>query len=201
MVFFKCRDQGAVFFIFLLVATFAPTFFGFNGLPANAKVSAISFACSSVSGIPATIVVTRDGKHVPVIRWTSSVFNDAGWSPERRCQEVSARFDSFLKEGRLNYITTGRINGLPVICTARNNGAPCDGLLYTLKPGQNPTTALRNLLEIRVKARSPLNESSGSRLYVSLDDLVNKRSAGSVMPTDLAPSQAPKSRTINTDLF
>ena len=65
-------------------------------------------------GVPATSVVTNDGKRVPVIRWTSHVFNDAGWSPQRRCQEVSGRFDTYLKQGRLAYITTGRINGLPV---------------------------------------------------------------------------------------
>lgn len=144
--------------------------------PASAGVSARSFVCASAVGAPATNVVTADGRQVPVIRWTSSTFSDAGWSQQRRCQEVSARFDGYLKQGRLSYITTGRMNGLPVICTAASNGGACDGLLYTLKPGQDATSTLKNLLEIRVKARGPLNESN-SRLWVSLDELLTNAQA------------------------
>lgn len=140
--------------------------------PASAGVTARSFVCGSAAGAPATNVVTADGRQVPVIRWTSTTFNDAGWSQERRCQEVSSRFDTFLKQGRLAYITTGRINGLPVICTAVSNGGACDGLLYTLKPDQDATATLKSLLEIRVKARGPLNETN-ERLYVSLPELLN----------------------------
>lgn len=144
--------------------------------PVEAGVSARGFMCGSASGSPATNVVTGDGRQVPVIRWTSSVFTDAGWSQQRRCQEVSERFDGFLKQGRLSYITTGRMNGQPVICTARNNGSACDGLLFTLKPGQDATATLKNLLEIRVKARGPLNETT-SRMYVSLDELLSTAQA------------------------
>ena len=64
------------------------------------------------------------------------------------------------------------MNRLPVICTAASDGGACDGLLYTLKPGQNATATLLSLLEIRVKARGPLNETT-SRLYVSLDQLMS----------------------------
>ncbi|MCP9909900.1 COP23 domain-containing protein [Cyanobium sp. BA20m-p-22] len=160
--------------------------------PAEAGVSARSFLCGSSSGAPATNVMTGDGRQVPVIRWTSSVFNDAGWSQQRRCQEVSSRFDSFLKQGRLSYITTGRMNGQPVICTARNKGGACDGLLFTLKPGQDATSTLKNLLEIRVKARGPLNETN-SRLYVSLDELLStaqaNASSGAAPVSSPAPAQ------------
>ena len=147
-----------------------------SAVSAVAAPAARSFVCSTAAGVPATSVVTADGRQVPVIRWTSSMFTDAGWSQERRCQEVSARFDGFLKQGRLAYITTGRMNGLPVICPAASNGGACDGLLYTLKPGQDATSTLRNLLEIRVKARGPLNETT-PRLYVSLDELLSTAQA------------------------
>ena len=156
--------------------------------PASAGVAAASFVCTTGAGVPATSVVTNDGKRVPVIRWTSNVFNDAGWSPQRRCQEVSGRFDTYLKQGRLAYITTGLINGLPVICTARSNGGACDGLLYTLKPGQDATATLRSLLDLRVKARGPLNETS-ARLYVGLDELLSTaqaNAAGAMAPATTA---------------
>ena len=154
---------------------------------AAAAPAAQSFFCGTAAGAPATTVVTADGRQVPVIRWTSAVFNDAGWSQQRRCQEVSARFDGLLKQGRLTYITTGRMNGLPVICTAASRGGACDGLLYTLKPGQDATSTLRNLLEIRVKARGPLNETT-SRLYVGLDELVSTAEANAANPAPAAPT-------------
>ena len=160
---------------------------------AEAGTAARSFVCSSAAGAPATNVVTADGRQVPVIRWTSSVFTDAGWNQQRRCQEVSSRFDTFLKQGRLAYITTGRMNGLPVICTAASNDGACDGLLYTLKPGQDATATLKNLLEIRVKARGPLNETN-SRLYVSLDELMSTAQANApgagVAPQGRTPAQS-----------
>lgn len=160
-----------------------------SSLPASAGVSARSFVCGRAAGAPATNAVTADDQQVPVIRWTSSVFNDAGWNQQRRCQEVSSRFDGFLKQGRLAYITTGRMNGQPVICTAASRGGACDGLLFTLKPGQDATATLKNLLEIRVKARGPLNETN-SRLYVSLDELLTTAQANAGIGTAPAPAKS-----------
>ena len=69
-------------------------------------------------------------------------------------------------------LTSGRINGMPVICAAMARGAGCanDGLLYTLKPGQNAGETLRKLLLVRVKSVGPLTETS-QRLYVSMEEL------------------------------
>lgn len=157
----------------------------------DAGTAARGFTCGTAAGVPATSAVTSSGKQIPVIRWTSSTFNDAGWSQQRRCEEVSARFDSFHKQGRLTYITTGRMNGLPVICTAPSKGSGCDGLLYTLKPGQDATATLKNLLEIRVKARGPLNETT-SRLYVSLDELLSTAQANAGSGAAPVHSPAPE---------
>jgi hypothetical protein len=80
-----------------------------------------------------------------------------------------------------------------VICTAPKEGAGCDGLLYTLKPGQNATTTLRNLLDVRLKVRDPLYESNG-RLYVKLEDLLDtpQNATGGTVPmgSSVTPSSA-----------
>lgn len=143
-------------------------------IPAKSQAveSGSRFVCGRSQGVPSTIAIKSDGSKVPIIRWTSTTFASAGWSHERRCQVVSNRFNTFYQQGRLSYLTTGRMNGLPVICTAANKGGGCDGLLYTLKPGQNATATLQALLDIRVRARGALNETT-SRLYISLDDLMN----------------------------
>ena len=148
--------------------------------------SAQRFYCGTASGAPATLATMASGKTVPVIRWTSTTFNSAGWSQQKRCQAVSERFENYRQQGILVHLTTGRMNGLPVICTAKKVGASCDGLLYTLKPGQNPTKTLRDLLDVRTKARGPLNETTG-RLYIKMSDLLDS-AAGIIKP---APSREP----------
>lgn len=140
-------------------------------LDSPAKAAATSFSCTTSKGVPATVAKTDDGRIVSMIRWTSNAFDGAGWTPQRRCQEVSQRFETYRQQGRLAYITTGRMNSLPVICTARSDGGACDGLLYTLKPGQDPTLALKRLFDVRFKARGPLNETT-SRVYLSVNELL-----------------------------
>ena len=169
-------------------------------LPPASEASPVAkgFVCSVANGAPSTSAVKADGAQVPVIRWTSSAFEAAGWSPERRCEAVSKRFDSFYRQGRLTYITTGRMNSLPVICTAQTNGGPCDGLLYTLKPGQNATATLKSLLEIRVKARGPLNETT-ERMYVSLNELLSTaeaRATGTGSSFRTSPASRPSSNPL-----
>jgi len=161
-------------------------------LAPSAQAKAQGFVCSTLSGVPTTLATTADGKQVPIIRWKSNVFDGAGWTPVRRCQEVSTRFDTLNQQGRLKFITTGRINDLPVICTAPSNGAGCDGLLYTLKPGQNATTTLRNLLDVRLKVRDPLYESN-ARLYVSVDELLATPQSGGSGTAPMVNTVAPAS--------
>ena len=163
----------------------------------SAQAKAQGFVCSTLSGLPTTLATMSNGQQVPVIRWTSNVFDGAGWTPERRCQEVSARFDTFNRQGRLTYLTTGRINNQPVICTAPSDGAACDGLLYTIKPGQSATTTLRKLLDVRLKVKDPLYETNG-RLYVRVDSLLEtpETSSGSTAPSPPStPTIAPSSST------
>lgn len=169
----------------------AVALFGASPLPAEARAQ--DFVCSSVGGVPTTTASMADGRSVPVIRWTSNIFDGAGWTPERRCQEVSSRFTSYHRNGRLNYITTGRINGLPVICTAASNGGACDGLLYTLKPGQNATATLRNLFDVRYKARGPLNETSG-RLYLNMNELLGASSTAAQPSGAASAAELPAER-------
>lgn len=141
----------------------------------SAVASAKSFYCGQSAGAPATLARTASGKSVPVIRWSSTTFNTSGWDQSRRCQVVSSRFEQFRQQGTLQYLTTGRMNGQSVICTTLRNGGGCEGLLYTLKPGQNPTKTLADLLDVRTKASGPLNETT-SRLYVKMSDVLDAKS-------------------------
>lgn len=149
--------------------TILTAFFSQILIPEQAYAKAKYFTCVSSSGVPTTMAMMSSGKEIPMIRWTSSVFTDSGWTPERRCQEVSARFTDFNNTNQLRYLTTGKMNGMHVICVALNRGDRCSGLVYTLKPGQNPTQTLNRLFGIQRRATGPLNET-GDRSYIDVNE-------------------------------
>ncbi|MGK7947134.1 MAG: COP23 domain-containing protein [Microcystaceae cyanobacterium] len=134
------------------------------------------YTCVSEQGIPRTVVDTKRGK-IELIVWKSNFFGSQ-WSPERRCQEVTRRFQSFSDAGNLKYVTTGKINGYPVICVGdqQTRGYSCDqnGLLITLQPSDHPPSVMNELFNIN-----------------------NRISGGGVTRS----SGRPRSRVINMDQF
>jgi len=164
---------------------------GLQNLEAKASSSlASSIACMNADGVPATVVQTKSGKQVPIIYWKSQTFSSSGWTPERRCQEVSARFQTYHSSGTLEYITTGRMNGLPVICVAKTDGGACAGLLYTLKPGQNATATLKKLFDVRTKPGAAPLEETTARMYLSVDSIIRNKSGAAPATSPIAPTPA-----------
>lgn len=126
-----------------------------------------SFFCGQTTqGTPTTYVNTPTG-NIPLIRWVSHYFNHSGYTPGVRCQDVSQRFNRYYNQGILNYVTTGYVNNLPVVCVASEIGGPCTGVLFTLKPGENATRAIQQLFDVRAGASGPLHESE-NRIYVDM---------------------------------
>lgn len=129
-------------------------------------------SCRTIDGVPTTVSETG-GKTIPLIRWISSEMAASGYAPQKRCEIVSAKFETYRSQGSLQYITTGRENGLPVICVAQSRGGPCVGTLYTLKKGQDPVRTLQKLFHLRRGASGPILESGGdARPYLSFDELI-----------------------------
>ncbi|APB32978.1 hypothetical protein GlitD10_0664 [Gloeomargarita lithophora Alchichica-D10] len=137
---------------------------------ATANPQKLSFYCGTSQGSPATLAKSGS-RVVPIIRWSSDAFSDSGYSATRRCQEVSKRFQTYYNDGSLSFITTGRMNGQNVVCVARSNGGPCAGLLFTLKPGSNPTQAINQLFNIRTRASGPINETT-ARPYIDFGEFI-----------------------------
>jgi len=95
--------------------------------------------------VPTTYAWRKKGKSV-VIRWVRNDFQQ--YDPWMRCREVSPRFQKAYKNGSFKYLTNGRINGQPVICTAREEGGDCDTLLFTLLPTDDGLQILADLKAI-----------------------------------------------------
>lgn len=94
------------------------------------------FQCQTLSnGVPATVATSPQWQNQPrqLIRWLEPLAREAGYTPLRRCREVSNRLNKQFSKGA-QYIGHGYINGNPAICTTNKEGAKCrkEQLLWTL---------------------------------------------------------------------
>ncbi len=78
----------------------------------------VQYICEMKQDIPITYARTPT-ETVEFIGWQSQAFSNSGYTPERRCQEVTARFQKHSDAGNLRFITTGRMNNQNVMCVAQ----------------------------------------------------------------------------------
>ncbi len=143
----------------LLSSVFLPS-------PSTAQPHRNVYSCINKNGVPLTVVDTEKGR-VELIVWKSDYFRASNWTPQRRCDEVSRRFQQFNDSKRLKYITTGTMNNYPVVCVGKlkaPQGYDCekDGLLITLQAGDNANQVLKSLF-------TQANNVSGGGTPVSRD--------------------------------
>ncbi|CBN57388.1 MULTISPECIES: COP23 domain-containing protein [Kamptonema] len=113
------------------------------------------FLCGMSQGNPATLVRTVRGP-MTVIIWTNEEYTASGWTPERRCKEISARFERLNRSGQLKYLKAGTVSGQSVICGTDSRESLCssNNVLVALPSGTDANLALNHLLNIRVGASS-----------------------------------------------
>lgn len=139
----------------------------------QAQTTKNKYSCVNQGGVPRTVVDTKRGK-IELIVWKSRYFGPQ-WPVERRCQEVTQRFQDFSDAGNLRYVTTGKMNGYNVICVGdkRVSGYECrkDGLLITLQPNDSPTTVMNELFNINNRISGGGIERGGA---IDLVSFLNK---------------------------
>ncbi|MGK7899857.1 MAG: COP23 domain-containing protein [Hormoscilla sp.] len=99
---------------------------------------------------PQTIFRTARGDR-PLIIWVSDYYSAYGFTPEKMCEAVSARFEFYYENEMLKYIGHGIVDGYPVICVRESGNQRCttEGVLLLLKPSDDPQKFIRGLLEAR----------------------------------------------------
>lgn len=128
----------------------------------------VQFICaqSRRTNVPTTYAWTRRGK-IAVVRWQSRL---SDYSPQRRCEEVSPRFQTAYNNGSLSFITNGTINRQRVICTAREVEGACANLLLTLRPQDEPYSTLEQLNQIlNGEIVGPVVQNSKPQVYIQID--------------------------------
>jgi Circadian oscillating protein COP23 len=181
------------------IATAALPALAQNESSATESAGTVTFFCgqtydsASKSQIPTTLVWTSEKNgNVALIRWKSQYFERSTGGNQKRCQTVSAKFQTLWDAGQLNLITTGTAaNGMPIVCGVASEGDPCtnQNQLFTLKPFADQKTMLAQLSGIfEGKVSSPVYESGSSDGgYINLRTLLRSKAVVS--------RQAPQRRT------
>lgn len=120
----------------------------------------LSFFCGTSQETYATKVRTTTGDK-PIIYYRNWA-QGSGWTAQKRCQEVTQRFQQFHNQNRLKYLRVGYIHPHPVVCVTPSLQTSClpQDILFTLEPGTNARTALNNLISL-----SKGNSSGGVSAY------------------------------------
>lgn len=188
----------------ILSLTAVPVIAGIALLMSHSPVQASEprFSCGQSQSTPTTLAKTKQG-FVAVIRWTSDHFAGSGWTPEARCQKVSSLFERYYRDGSLNYLTTERDRKTKqnVVCVAPAQDEKCTGVLFTLKPGSNPSKTLQKLMDLRVRASSDPLDETNRRIYINMDEFLNSRptiTPSHSTPTEASTPSQPKSPEVST---
>ena len=72
--------------------------------PSQAQAQSRQFTCALRDKYPVTVVRTPTKGSVPLIVWTNTSQISDTWTPQKRCQEVSDRFQKLQNQGQLRTI-------------------------------------------------------------------------------------------------
>lgn len=106
---------------------------------------ALSFVCATAKGRPATLIQRGDNS-APMVIWNTKKFGGS-WNPKQRCKTVTSRLNNLLASSPEAAITSGELNGLPVVCAISDESEECNSknLLFTLLRGKNADTVVEQI--------------------------------------------------------
>ena len=103
--------------------------------PANSQLSDVRFSCQTANGQP-TVMYNPQSQPGKYYAWATPTSLGGGWTPERRCNEISRRLEFYRPDGLLE-LQTGVENGYNTICVTTEAMSSCR-IVLTVPPGQNP---------------------------------------------------------------
>lgn len=127
-----------------------------------------------------------------------------GWSPEKRCEAISQRLESYRPDGLLELQTSVK-NGQNIVCATTQANPSCR-IVFTVPPGQDPITTRDRVFENLAQANQG-QPTRGVTTYTNnsgLGDLLRGRSGGNSSQKDksinLRPFLAPSDGGTGTQL-
>ena len=94
------------------------------------------FTCELVNG-EYTVMYYPESQPNEGYPWAIPSELGGGWTPQKRCDAITARFESYRQDGLLE-LTTGEENGYDTICVTTQVDPTDCRIVLTVPPGQDP---------------------------------------------------------------
>lgn len=94
------------------------------------------FRCESVNG-EYTVMYYPESRPDQGYPWAIPTKLGGGWTPEKRCDAITNRFEAYRQDGLLE-LTTGVENGYDTICVTTQLDPTDCRIVLTVPPGQDP---------------------------------------------------------------
>jgi hypothetical protein len=103
---------------------------------ASRRETGSRFTCQSTNG-QYTVMYHPESQPGQSYAWANPGAMGGGWTPERRCYEISRRLESYRPDGLLE-MRTAIENGYNTVCVTTERVSSCR-IVLTVPPGQDPT--------------------------------------------------------------
>ncbi|MBE9031316.1 hypothetical protein IQ266_16395 [filamentous cyanobacterium LEGE 11480] len=110
----------------------------------DVPLNAVRFSCRLENG-QHTVMYQPESQPGQYYAWAVPQQMGGGWTPERRCNEISRRLESYRPEGLVE-MQTAVENGYNTVCVTTDNVPSCR-IVFTVPRGQDPVATRNSVFE------------------------------------------------------
>ncbi len=136
------------------------------------RASSVQVSCKTDTTTPKVIVsLVKDGstQSYTILNFLPKYFS--AMNGVQNCQNTAKSLQNIYETGDSEYLTGDRLNDQSVVCAVERRGIGCNHynakVLFTLKPVDNPSQALYEMLGSDFKQAKPSNTRTLSRTYTN----------------------------------
>ncbi len=142
-----------------------------NPTSSTQNLDDIRFSCQISNG-QYTVMYNPQSQAGQYYPWATPTTLGGGWGPERRCNEISRRLESYRPDGLLE-LKTGQENGYNTICVTTEDLPACR-IVLTVPPGQDPTAIRDRIFNNLLVADSGQQTSAVTAYQGNGSDIINQ---------------------------
>ncbi|MFM7423386.1 MAG: COP23 domain-containing protein [Elainella sp.] len=144
------------------------------------NLSDVRFSCQMANG-QYTVMYNPQSQPNQYYAWATPTALGGGWSPERRCNEISRRLEFYRPDGLLE-LQTGVENGYNTVCVTTEDVSTCR-IVLTVPPGQDPVAVRDRIFNNLLVADSGQQTTAAVAYQDNGDGIL--RHLGQVLGVDL----------------